>query len=79
MKTWTFISGSKARRAKGSWLWLLLALNTATLAETAPDLELLEFLGDWQDDSGLWLDPLKLNELINEEDSSSEQQEQDND
>ena len=63
MKNWTSTSGLKASNSRANWLWLwLLLLPLSAAADTPPDLELLEFLGEWQDDSGQWLDPLPLSE-----------------
>ena len=32
--------------------------------QTKPSLELLEFLGDWETDDGVWIDPSELNQII---------------
>ena len=65
-------SGCEFRRHSGCWrtirarsLWPLLPLLLASApaaAEdtTVPSLQLLEFLADWQDDDGQWLDPMDL-------------------
>ncbi len=46
------------------WLLLPLLLAGAPLAAedtpAIPSLQLLEFLAEWQDDSGQWLDPMDL-------------------
>lgn len=32
--------------------------------ETAPSLELLEFLGEWETDDGVWIDPSELEQMV---------------
>ncbi len=81
MKIWTSTSGSKARRSRGNWLWLLLLLTLPAPGDEAPDqelLELLEFLGEWQDDSGYWIDPLQLSDA-GDDTSAPAPKEQEND
>jgi len=56
-------------RASVLVIFLLLA-NTASQAasdEALPSLELLEFLADWQNDDGKWLDPIQVQEMLDEE------------
>ncbi|HHJ81016.1 MAG TPA: hypothetical protein ENJ65_05235 [Candidatus Tenderia electrophaga] len=54
---------------KANFLLLSLCLvSTNIVADEAeesgaPDLEFLEFLGEWQDDGEAWLDTQKLEEL----------------
>lgn len=53
----------RARQLKaGTCLMLLGLLPLPTLAEEAaqPAVELLEFLGTWEDADGEWIDPLSL-------------------
>ncbi len=66
MKISNSIIGSTPRMHKANALLLGLCLVSPALAvdETdAPDLEFLEFLGEWQDDGDAWLDTQKLDEL----------------
>lgn len=57
---------------------LLLTLSgngaaTAASENEAPDDELLEFLGTWDDGQGNWIDPLTLGKDSAEEETSDEQ------
>lgn len=38
----------------------LLVTADAGASEEAPSVELLEFLGSWEDGNGQWIDPLEL-------------------
>lgn len=43
------------------WLFALLLAATPAWAETdEPSLELLEFLAEWQDGEGDWVDPVEF-------------------
>jgi hypothetical protein len=50
----------------------MLVLNSISIKhvcaqeDSAPSMELLEFLGEWETDDGEWLDPIKLLESENE-------------
>ena len=44
----------------------LLAAGSAKPAET-PDVEMLEFLGDFETRDGQWLDPLSLDDRVPEQ------------
>ncbi len=44
------------------WLLFLGALFRPALGEEALSMEFLEFLGEWEDDRGNWVDPLSLPE-----------------
>lgn len=56
----------KNRRAKLVWLILMSACCTQTLADndSLPDMELLEFLAEWETSDGQWVDPLELDTSI---------------
>ena len=58
-------------------LLAFLPLSPSVMAEEdAPDLALLEFLGDWEDADGEWIDPLQLlDERVSEEDRSTPEKE----
>ena len=47
------------RRAERAWMWLAMCATGAALAQDAPppEVELLEFLGEWTDASGRFVDP----------------------
>ncbi|MBX9607597.1 MAG: hypothetical protein K2Y51_15350 [Gammaproteobacteria bacterium] len=47
------------RRLERPWVWLAMCATGAALAQDAPppDVELLEFLGEWTDASGRFVDP----------------------
>lgn len=47
------------RRLERPWVWLAMCATGAALAQDAPppDAELLEFLGEWTDASGRFVDP----------------------
>ena len=53
-------------RKANSLLLGLCLVSSALVADDAdtPDLEFLEFLGEWQDDGEAWLDTQKLDELV---------------
>jgi hypothetical protein len=42
------------------------------IAEESPSLELLEFLGEWQTDSGEWIGPTSLDEVTLPDDGKEE-------
>jgi len=42
--------------------------------DAAPDIELLEFLGEWEDPQGNWLDPVQFDQALGDD-----SEEQDND
>ena len=53
---------------RGCCLLALLLFVPPVMAESdgdEPTLELLEFLAEWQDDEGRWIDPVAL--VVNEE------------
>lgn len=52
-------SHSMTRRLERVWVWLAMCATGAALAQDAPppDVELLEFLGEWTDASGRFVDP----------------------
>jgi hypothetical protein len=61
------------------WLLVLLLLALPAWAESeAPTLELLEFLAEWQDEEGDWIDPVEfvgnggMHESESNEESSDE-------
>jgi len=41
-------------------LCLVAGFASCPLSAASPDLDLLEFLGEWEDSDGKWLDPLAL-------------------
>ena len=55
--------------ARGSWLvfggLLIAQVVTASPrdAEPSPDMEFLEFLGNWQTHDGKWIDPLHVEDI----------------
>ena len=79
MSSSTFISGwIKEARMRANYLLLVMSMLGAgtSLAEEpqAPPLELLEYLGEWEDREGRWTDPQLLelampggDEQVNEE------------
>ncbi len=87
MKISTSTSGLPARKSRARpWLALLALILplTPASADDAPDLALLEFLGQWQEeDEGQWLDPLAMQPLLDEKENApqpqSSQEEQTND
>lgn len=87
MKISTSISGSPARKGRARPWLALLALTlplTPASAGDEPDLALLEFLGQWQEETeGQWLDPLAMQPLLDEAGDAPQpqppQEEQDND
>ncbi len=65
---------------KGCCLLALLLFVAPVLAESdsdEPTLELLEFLAEWQDEEGRWIDPVAL--VINEEDLVTDDGEENHD
>ena len=62
-------------------LALLLISPPLVAEEVSPSLELLEFLGGWEDEQGNWLDPLTLDaaavELAQAESETDTDDEQD--
>ena len=47
----------------GIYLCPLIMPVTGAAEELAPDMEFLEFLGQWETTEGDWIDPLALKEL----------------
>lgn len=41
----------------------LLSYSAASVADEAPSVEFLEFLGQWETPDGEWIDPMALKEL----------------
>ncbi len=63
-----------ANRQHG-WLLVLLLLALPAWAESeVPTLELLEFLAEWQDEEGDWIDPVEFvnNGGVHESESNEE-------
>lgn len=57
------------------WLLVLLLLALPAWAESeVPTLELLEFLAEWQDEEGDWIDPVEFvnNGGVHESESNEE-------
>jgi len=83
MKTSTFISGWPLSLKPFKWLFMMMLTTTPGWAETnspednQPDMELLEFLGEWEDEQGHWLDPLKLGQALLSEDLEDAEKESD--
>ena len=73
MKTWSFTSGWRNTRAMRV-RYVLVSLALATVApaaaseEQAPTMELLEFVGSFEQADGGWFDPL----LLDDDSSGSE-------
>ena len=53
-------------RGRRRWVFFCVAVLSAfgTPADEAPDLDLLEFLSDWQDDDGGVLDPSMFDDQV---------------
>ncbi len=66
MKSWNFISGSKTMNCLRNVLFLIMGFwLTSTIAEETeqeilPSIDFLEFLGEWETDNGVWIDPVEL-------------------
>lgn len=39
-------------------VFLLMSVVMPTIAEEQPSMEFLQFLGEWEDEQGRWVDPL---------------------
>lgn len=69
-----------ARSGYAAWTLsavLLFAAETGA-NEEPPSVELLEFLGSWEDDNGQWIDPLELLPAENEPGDESNNEVTDN-
>jgi hypothetical protein len=51
---------------RGSWRWgivpIVMLMILGAAAEEVPEVELLEFLSDWQDENGAMLEPRMFDE-----------------
>lgn len=61
-------------QARLAWGWLGLcmlgwpgAAAGASTSDEAPDVELLEFLSEWQSDEGAWIDPFEVESMSAEQ------------
>ncbi len=61
-----------SRRAEISILLGLLLAAPGQAADEVPDLALLEFLGEWEDEEGQWVDPLEFLEREGGQDGAAE-------
>ncbi len=83
MKISTFISGWPPSLKPFKWLMMMILTSTPCWAETntpednQPDMALLEFLGEWEDEQGHWFDPLKLGRTLLDEDLENDNWESD--
>ena len=68
-----------SRRAEFSILLGLLLAAPGQAADEVPDLALLEFLGEWEDGEGQWVDPLEFLEREGEQDGDTETSGEQND
>ncbi len=61
---------------KSLWVLVLLLVTVPVWAESEePSLELLEFLADWQNEEGDWVDPIEFvggDERVDESEKSEE-------
>ncbi len=67
------------RPAEFALLLGVLMNGSAQAADEVPDLALLEFLGEWEDDQGQWLDPLEFLEREGGQDGDTETSGEQND
>lgn len=47
--------------------WPGAAAGAASTSDEAPDVELLEFLSEWQNDEAAWLDPFEVDSMSAEQ------------
>ncbi len=84
MSGWNFFTGwSKGTRMRVNYLLFVTALLSSSGVVAGevdvPPLELLEYLGEWEDRNGRWLDPQMLQlampdgeEQVNEEEKDAQ-------